>query len=209
MYTLTYTEDKIDALFNLINKIDSNTNQRDPKFFLIGLMTRLTARADPVINYMVIYEGSKAQLDIQAAPFLDLKPANTQLSTNITYEKIFQEMGFGKTSSVCRQQSNFALAGVALNAWNIEGLHRTYDLLKMLTADPRFNASIVPLENYGMAGVRAIDPDSTALAREERDRPILTSAVVMYYGGFLGHMTMHSEFTTSQLTTDNIQAKTQ
>jgi hypothetical protein len=53
----------------------------------------------------------------------------------------------------------------------------------MLTADPRFNASITLLENYGVQGVRAVDPASTALALEEREYPVLASPVLWWDGG--------------------------
>jgi hypothetical protein len=36
------------------------------------------------------------------------------------------------------------------------------------------------LENYGMQGVYAVDPNSTALAADERTNPIMTTPIIWY-----------------------------
>jgi hypothetical protein len=73
-------------------------------------------------------------------------------------------------------------AGVSLPAWNLPGLGKALALFTDLTTDPRFNTSIVLLENYGMQAVRAVHPDATALAPEERERPVLASPSIWWDG---------------------------
>jgi hypothetical protein len=48
--------------------------------------------------------------------------------------------------------------------------------------DTRFSNSVILLENYGMQGVRAVDPALSALALEERERPVLASPVLWWEG---------------------------
>lgn len=64
----------------------------------------------------------------------------------------------------------------------MDGVRQGFNVFKALTADPRFNTSIVLLENYGVQAVQAVDPASTSLASEERSRPILASPAIWFSG---------------------------
>ncbi|KAL1605077.1 hypothetical protein SLS60_004620 [Paraconiothyrium brasiliense] len=182
LYTLIYTRDKLDALFSLVNDIDSPPETRDPKFFLNAFLSRSAPDADPVFTYCLAYEGTPEDLHIRAKSFLALGPLNTTLTTDITYDKLYQALGFGKDSYSCSKNINQGISGVALQKWNIEGLKKAYKIFLDLTADPRFFDSFLLMENYGIVAVTGVDPSSTALPLEERERPILTSAVVHYEG---------------------------
>ncbi|KAJ4355674.1 uncharacterized protein N0V89_003694 [Didymosphaeria variabile] len=182
LYTLVYTKGKIEALFSLVNNIDTPPETRDSKFFLNAVLSRPAADTDPVFTYSLAYEGTPEELHIRAKSFLALSPLTTTLTMDITYDKLYQALGFGKDAFACRKNINQDMAGVALKRWNIEGLEKAYRIFSDLTADPRFFNSFMLMENYGIVAVTGVDPDSTALPREERERPILTSAIVHYEG---------------------------
>lgn len=181
-YTFTFSKSQIDAVFSLVNEIDSPPSARDPKFFLNAWLIRPSADDDPIFSYSLAYEGSTYDLAIRAAPFLALNPITTALVTNITYKEIHQALGFGAEIFACGKNTNQAISGVGLPRWNIPALHSTYELFCSLTADSRFANSAVLLENYGIVGVLGVDAKSTAVPPEERERPILTSAVIHYEG---------------------------
>lgn len=182
LYTLTFTKDHIHDLFRLVNKVDFIPSSRDPKFFLNAWLIRPAPDQDPIFSYSVAYEGSASELAPHAAPFLALNPSNVTLTTSITYDQIHKALGFGAESFACGKKTNQAISGVALHRWNIPALYKTYSLFSSLTADKRFANSAVLLESYGIVAVSSVDAKSTAVPPEERERPILTSAVIHYEG---------------------------
>ena len=182
IYTLTFSKDQIDQVFTLVNDIDSPPTTRDPKLFLNSWLFRPTPDQEPIFSYSLAYEGSLADLSVHAAPFLALNPTTTTLVTDVTYADIHKALGFGAEIFACGKKTNQAISGVALSKWNLAGLHNTYELYASLTSDQRFINSAVLLENYGIVAVTGVEPGSTAVPPEERERPILTSAVVHYDG---------------------------
>jgi hypothetical protein len=85
-------------------------------------------------------------------------------------------------SQACVRNNNILGAGTSLPAWDLKGVRKAFTVFGDLTADPRFNTSITLLENYGMQGVRTVNPATTALAPEERQYPVLASPVLWWDG---------------------------
>lgn len=182
LYTLTYTKEEIDAVFSLVNDIDFPPSTRDPIFFLNAWLIRPSPEQVPLFIDSLAYEGSSADLELRAAPFISLGPTAATIQTDITYAQIHKSLGFGIDIFACQKNTNQGISGVSLPRWNLAGLHKTYDLLSAITADPRFSNSAVLLENYGIVAVTGVDSKSMALAPEERERPLLTTAVIHFEG---------------------------
>lgn len=136
----------------------------------------------PVVAYTVAYEGPKAEAEPYAARFTALGPVSTAVLINVNYSDIFAVTGSGLKDRPCTENENIMGAGVTLPAWDIQGVRKAFTIFGEITADPRFNTSITLVENYGMQGVRAVDAASTALASDERELPILASAVLWWAG---------------------------
>lgn len=64
----------------------------------------------------------------------------------------------------------------------MEGLREAFTVFGDVSLDPRFANSVLLLENYGMKGVRAIDPKDTSLSPQERENPILVSPSLWWKG---------------------------
>jgi hypothetical protein len=136
----------------------------------------------PVIAYTLAFEGPTSLASSHAAPFLALNPLSTTISTNVTYIDLYRVTANGLESQACVANKNQLGAGTSLSAWNLAGVRKAFAIFANLTADTRFNASIILLENYGMYGVRAVDPKSTSLPTEERERPVLASPSIWWDG---------------------------
>ncbi|USP74879.1 hypothetical protein yc1106_02153 [Curvularia clavata] len=191
VYTFMFSSDKVEALFTLVNELEDLGVQRPAKLALTGLFIRIPAVDSvnarltipkPIVIYNVAYEGSEAEAEPYAARFTALGPISTQIHTNVNYVELYTVTGNLLTDRPCTSNENILGAGVSLPAWDIQGVRKALTIFGEITADPRFNTSITLMENYGMQGVRAIDAASTALAPEERDLPILASAVLWWAG---------------------------
>jgi hypothetical protein len=130
----------------------------------------------------VAYEGTEAEAEPYAAQFKALGPLSTTVTTDVNYVELYTVTGNNLASQPCWRNENLVGAGTSLPAWDLKGLRKAFTIFGNLTADPRFNASITLLENYGMEGVKAIDFASTALAVEEREYPVLASPVLWWDG---------------------------
>lgn len=138
----------------------------------------------PIFIYTVAYEGSEADVASHVAPFLALNPLSTTLTPDVAFADLYTVTGNGKDSGVCIKDNNILGSGASLLAWNTTDLRSAYNIFSKLTADSRFSTSAMLLESYGLNGVRAVDPASTALAPKERERPILTTPVVWWAGNY-------------------------
>ncbi|KAH7083092.1 hypothetical protein BKA63DRAFT_461177 [Paraphoma chrysanthemicola] len=182
VYSFIYPTEKIEALFSLVNKIEDLGTKRPAKLALTGIFVRIPAvdANNPVVAYTVAYEGSEDEAAQWAAPFAAVGPISTTISTNIKYVDLYTAIGNNIDGQVCQRDKNIAGAGTSLPAWDLAGLRKAFDIFSNITADPRFATAITLLENYGMQGVRSVDSASTALALEEREYPILASAVLWW-----------------------------
>ncbi|KAF1945848.1 hypothetical protein EJ02DRAFT_473818 [Clathrospora elynae] len=104
------------------------------------------------------------------------------LSTDVNYVELYTVTGNHLGSQACVRNNNLLGAGTSLPAWDPKGVRKAFTIFGNLTADPRFANSITLLENYGMEGVRAVDPASTALAPEEREYPVIASPILWWDG---------------------------
>ncbi|EDU41326.1 GlcD FAD FMN-containing dehydrogenase [Pyrenophora tritici-repentis] len=184
VYSLIYPAEKIESLFSLLNDFEGPSMKRPAKLALTGVFAKLPGvdPVNPVVAYTVAYEGSQAEAEPYAAYFKALGPISITVSTNVNYVELYTVTGNNIDSHVCAKNENIAGAGVTLPTWDIEGLRKAFTVFANVTADPRFSTAIILLENYGMQGVRAVDPASTALALEERENPILASPVLWWKG---------------------------
>jgi hypothetical protein len=136
----------------------------------------------PVVAYTVAYEGSQADAEPYAAQFKALGPVSTTVTADVNYVQLYTVTGNNIGSQACVRNDNILGAGTSLPAWDLGGLRKAFTIFGNITADPRFANSITLLENYGMQGVQAVDPASTALATEERTNHVLTSPVLWWDG---------------------------
>jgi hypothetical protein len=117
-----------------------------------------------------------------AAQFKALGPLSIAVSTDVDYVQLYTVLGNNLDSPVCSRNKNLDVAGVNLPEWDLIGLRKAYDVHNEASADPRFQLTILLLENYGMQGVRAVDPSTTALAPEERELAILAGPAIFWEG---------------------------
>jgi hypothetical protein len=204
VYSLIYTQNKLEQLVSLINRVDSAVD-RPANVVYNGVITRIpnvdaenvsttylpqfslqptyiNPHKQPVIGYTIAYEGPPANAFLLATPFLILDPTVTQISTNVTYTALYNITQNSLSSPACRRNHNVMGTGASLPSYNTTAARAAFAIFAELTADPRFNTSVLLLENYGMKGVKKVDPETTALAREERRLPVVINPTIWWEG---------------------------
>lgn len=129
-----------------------------------------------------MYEGSEADAEPYAAQFKALGPALTTVLTEVKYEDLYKVTGNGRDDPACVDKRNIAGTGISLPSWNPQDIRAAITILTNITADARFSSSFLLMENYGMQGVRAVDPALTSLPVEERQLPILAGPAMWWDG---------------------------
>jgi hypothetical protein len=130
----------------------------------------------------VIYHGTESNAEPYAVQFKALGPLSTTIYTNVDNVQLYTVTGNSFEGPVCVKNQNIYGAGVSLPAWDIDGLRKAFTIYRSISSDPRFSNPVVLLENYGMQGVRAVDPALSSLAIEERERPVLSAPVIWWEG---------------------------
>lgn len=200
IYNLIYTQDKLEKLFPLIN-VAENDPARPTVLAYNGVITRIAPidpanvstlmlhsknttnpTLQPVIVFTVHYEGPKSEADKYAAPFQALGPAVNEVYENVDYIQLYNVTQNSLDSVACRTNLNVMGSGASLPEWNATAARAAYTIFSQLTADPRYNTSVLLLENYGMKGVRAVNPNDTSLSLEERQYPIIANPTIWWAG---------------------------
>ncbi|KAH7396793.1 hypothetical protein DE146DRAFT_695984 [Phaeosphaeria sp. MPI-PUGE-AT-0046c] len=184
VYNIAFSGDKLERIYDLVNRFEEPSFNKSSRLAMTSAIIRLpdVDPVNPIINYVLAYEGSEAEAEPYAAHFKALDPISTTVSTDVDYVQLYTVTNNNLNQQPCVKNNNIAGAGISLPAWDIEGIREAYTIFSNLSADARFSKSIILLENYGMQGVRAVDPESTALALEERERPAMTGPVMWWEG---------------------------
>ena len=135
-----------------------------------------------MIAYTVAYEGTEADAAKYVAPFQAVGPIVQSVSTNVDYVQLYTVTQNSLDSVACRRNLNAMGSGASLPSWNTTSARAAFKVFTALTADARFNTSVMLLENYGMQGVKAVDPASTSLSLEERQYPIVANPTIWWPG---------------------------
>jgi hypothetical protein len=136
----------------------------------------------PVIAYNFLYQGTEKDAEPYASQFKALGPISTTLYTNVDNVQVYTVLGNNLDNQVCVKNNNINGVGISLREWDLQGLRQAFTIYSNLSSDARFSLTAVLLENYGMQGVRAVDPALSSLAIEERERPILAGPVIWWEG---------------------------
>lgn len=184
VYNIAFSGDKLEEIYGLVNKFEEPSFDKSNKLAMTSAIIRLPAvdPVNPIINYVLAYEGSEAEAEPYAAQFKALGPLSTTVSTDVDYIQLYTVTNNNLNQQPCVKNNNIAGAGISLPAWDVEGVRKAYTIFSNLSTDARFSKSIILLENYGTKGVRAIDPASTALALEEREWAALAGPVMWWEG---------------------------
>ncbi|KAF2653473.1 FAD-binding domain-containing protein [Lophiostoma macrostomum CBS 122681] len=183
VYSLIYTQDKLEQVLELVNQFENGTLDRPAKLITTGTLVRIPPLSDdPVLAYTVGYEGTLNETAPYAAPFLALEPLSTQLNTSVDFVELYTVTQNNLDAQACTRNNSITGSGVSLPSWKPTAIRTAYNIFANYTLDPRFSAAVILLENYGMDGVYAVDPNSTALAADERKNPIMTTPIIWYVG---------------------------
>lgn len=129
-----------------------------------------------------MYEGTLNETAPYAAPFLDLEPLVTQLNTSVNFVDAYTVTANNLDAQACTANQSITGSGVSLPQWQPTALRAAYNIFSNYSLDPRFSTAVILLENYGMEGVYAVNPNSTALSLDERVNPIMTTPIIWYDG---------------------------
>ncbi|KAL1594467.1 hypothetical protein SLS60_010227 [Paraconiothyrium brasiliense] len=165
--TFIYSSDKLEAVLDLVNKIDSDAT-RSPNL--------------PLILYSISYQGPKPEADPYFAQFEAIGPLTVKPATNVNNVDIYKLTQNSLDSVACTRNRSSMGSGTSLPLWNTTAARAAFDIFTNLTADPRFSQSVFLLENYGMQGVQAVDPGSTSLSLEERQYPAVANPTIWWNG---------------------------
>jgi hypothetical protein len=199
-YSIVFASEKAEALFDLVNRFEDPSSNRPAKLALTATVIRLpqidpinvshiatrdhiasTDLHQPVISLTLIYEGPEHLAAPYATQFQALGPISTNVS-NVNYQQLYEATNNGLKAQPCVKNTNLAGAGISTPSWDLDGVRKAITIFADLSADPRFSKSIILLENYGMQGVRSVDPSLTSLSLEERQLPGLATPALFWEG---------------------------
>ncbi|EQL00722.1 FAD-binding, type 2 [Ophiocordyceps sinensis CO18] len=155
--TLSFTRDRLEALFNTWNELMEK--HEDPGMLaLLGAMVRnpsLDSR-HPVITLQLFHEGDKTAICDYTAAFRKLKPVADSTIDKIPWASIYKAGGYGLDGFVCRKNQNLIGFPNSFARWDVAAMREGFHLFSELTADPTFAGSLFLLETYGNKGLERV-----------------------------------------------------
>ena len=181
-----FTQDKLESLFHELNKLQGNGTQpvemagtygmyyMDPTFSetevseTSGLSKplfstiHLTLIAKAIIWWSFIYSGPQSDAQQYLIPFDNLRPINVT-DGNVPYTDIASATGTGVGQPLCAPGQQRMVGTAGLQVYNVTTQRQIYDLVNVKAkVHPGLLTTTVVMEGYSVAGVRAVDPDSSA-----------------------------------------------
>ncbi|KAB5575384.1 FAD binding domain-containing protein [Coniochaeta sp. 2T2.1] len=156
---LVFTQDKLEPLFEAINKLGANGTQ--PKELgHFGEYTKIAAVSDPVIYWSFSYAGPQADAEAMLAPFTAIGPISFEDGT-VPYSEIAVAQKTGMDDPICAPELDRITATAGLQVFNISTQRQVYELFRAnIKAYPELIDSYVLMEQYAVEAVKAVDSAS-------------------------------------------------
>lgn len=125
----------------------------------------------PVLVFLMVYDGTEEQIQPFLDPFLDVGPAFNDSSIH-PYSQISAVFAYDDNSPLCQKGLRSQGYSLLTQNYDIEIQKQTYAIYAaFIKAHPEFNSTYLIFEGYPQQGVRNIDAAGTAVAY--RDRSII------------------------------------
>ncbi|KAJ2979491.1 hypothetical protein NUW58_g7186 [Xylaria curta] len=172
-----YSGDKLEALYNLVNRKLEN---QPPELVYWGYIIKV-AEIDPnhpILWFGVIYNGNPEAVREYARPFHDIGPLSVQTGQGTMHDLAvvtFQDAdGPG-----CAYGLTSLRYPIGLKSYNVAAVRQVYDEIdKTFRQVPEVAGSFFVLEGYSTQAVQAVDADTTAFPH--RDDKILVTSYINY-----------------------------
>ncbi|KAI4211498.1 MAG: hypothetical protein LQ351_005674 [Letrouitia transgressa] len=156
--TYTYTGDKVEAVFEQLNRLGNNGKQ--PKEINSYLLYSFNAS----LSSKLYYTGTSSAARHYVEPFLAIRPLVVENAT-VPYAELATALGVGVGGVICAPGLSHRLFPVGLLEYDVHANRKLYSLYeKLLAEEPLFNKSTVQFEGYALHGMQAVDPASSAYA---------------------------------------------
>ncbi|KAI1433774.1 FAD-binding domain-containing protein [Xylaria sp. CBS 124048] len=176
----TWTQDKLEILFDELNKLHNNGSHAKEMVFNMGVYTLdpHISKDEAVIVWSFIYAGPQDEAQVLLTPFDLLGPVSTQ-DGNVPYTEIANVCGMGEDSWLCDYGLVHMHYSAGTQIWDVAAQREIYILFNRNVLErPEFSRSAVVMEDYSHAGVIAIDPKTSSYPW--RDRSLLNFITVTY-----------------------------
>ncbi|KAE8376676.1 hypothetical protein BDV26DRAFT_282481 [Aspergillus bertholletiae] len=177
----TYTQDKLELLFQYLNILGNNGRQRvDVMYWATINRNTDVDPVNPVIDIFVLQEGVETMDAEVSLSLLNFAPAVTVTHSG-PYVNISTWTEFNIGSRACDKGDEgpqIARFPINLKSYNLEALRSAFNTFAQVTANnSALTHSTIMLEGYSNQGVQAVDEASTAYPH--RDDTILVSSVII------------------------------
>ena len=173
--TLTFTQDKLEDVFEAANAISKTQLPQTVHAGMIGIVpdidpVNVSMRSSngmklitqPVINWIILHEGTVSSLQAQSRLLHDVKPVSSQ-SGQTPYGTMSRFFASSAKDPACGKGFTFRRYPIDFKAYNSTAVRRAYNLFAKTIADvPALNLSVLAVEQYSVQGVQAIPSESTA-----------------------------------------------
>ena len=131
-----------------------------------------------MIQYTLLYEGTKDEAEPYAAKYRGLGPVNTTSQT-VTYLELPALTGNGNADFGCQHGYSVLQYPISLHRYNVTAHRRAFELFEQYTTQyPGLNGSFVMSEGYSLKGVQDVPAKSTAYP--DRDGNLLMSVLGIF-----------------------------
>ncbi|KAJ7131605.1 FAD binding domain-containing protein [Mycena filopes] len=179
--SLVFREDKLEEVFEITNELGEGGMQPVEFLNFVVLMRAPAIDANKaVLNVYLLYEGSLADAAAYTDKYTALGPVASTIQQT-TYPHLASLLASGTRDFSCLKGAYRSLRfPVSVrDAYDLDAVRRLYTTFDAVTANPALNATLFFFEGYGVRGVRAVAPESTAFP--DRFNAFLTSPVFSYF----------------------------
>ncbi|KAI2642103.1 hypothetical protein GGS21DRAFT_501165 [Xylaria nigripes] len=174
-----FRQDKIEDLFEQLNLLGGNGTQSpyliNHGFYYVDAEFSTT---EPVIWWEFTYAGPQSEAEKYLLPFDNIGPINIT-EANVPYPEIPHATLTGLDDPLCGPGASHVVGTAGLQVYNITAQRQVMDLfIEKIAKYPALQGTDIVMEGYGVEGVLARDPDTSAFPL--RDDYLLLQISVNY-----------------------------
>ncbi|KAK0615698.1 hypothetical protein B0T17DRAFT_538844 [Bombardia bombarda] len=175
-----FTQDKLEDLFEALNKINGNGTQPGEMAVVFGFfyLDPTFSETEAVIWWSMHYAGPQEDAEPYFEPLNNLGHINVT-EGNVPYTQIPHATRTGEDDPLCDHGMNHVIRTAGLQVYNITTQREIYNLFNQNIKDhPEFAASYIVMEAYSVEAVKKVDHSASAFS--QRDENLLVQISVTY-----------------------------
>ncbi|KAL7755536.1 hypothetical protein ACKLNR_014634 [Fusarium oxysporum f. sp. zingiberi] len=182
--TYIFTHEQLEPLFNELMRFQDSVARSDSLLaghFGVYTMDLDVSKTEAIIAWTFVFAGSQSAIRLALTQFDNLGALSTH-EQNLYYPQLFDALGSGLTSDMCKAGRTHIVSTAGLIQFNVTAQREIYNLFNQKIAQyPELNNTRVLHEGYSVTRVQSIPYNASSYPYREENLLMWAFVPSLYY----------------------------